>query len=276
MSGGPASLETSPVNSGQAVAAAVLRRDRAVVLAGLAAVVAAAAGYTITMAQAYHSVTTAVLQHHHGPATPGAPGFIGLAGMWIVMQVAMMSPTAVPMVLMHVRVQRHRYPGQSPLGMTALFTAGYLVVWAAFSVILAGAQTLLQGQGWLSAPGAAAVPGLAGGILIAAGLFQFSALKAACLNACRSPVHYFMLEWREGPGGALRMGLQHGVHCVGCCWLLMALLFAAGVMNLLWMAVITAFVLAEKALPQGRRLAYAGGLLLILWGLVMIGLSYRF
>jgi predicted metal-binding membrane protein len=117
---------------------------------------------------------------------------------------------------------------------------------------------------------ASASPWLAGGILIAAGLFQFSKLKEACLSQCRSPVTYFMLEWREGNTGALRMGLKHGVHCVGCCWVLMALLFVAGVMNLLWMALITVFVLIEKVMPRGELFGRVGGVGMVIWGIGII------
>jgi predicted metal-binding membrane protein len=114
---------------------------------------------------------------------------------------------------------------------------------------------------------------LSGGILIAAGLFQFSGLKEACLSQCRSPVTYFMLEWREGNTGALRMGLKHGVHCVGCCWVLMGLLFMAGVMNLLWMAVITGFVLLEKVMPKGDIFGRVGGVGMVIWGICLIVLT---
>jgi len=174
------------------------------------------------------------------------------------------------MVLMHTKVERHRHPEQTPFIPTTLFFMGYILVWMAFSVVLTLGQTFLQFTAMLSPKMASSSPWLAGGILIAAGLFQFSKLKEACLSQCRSPVTYFMLEWREGNIGALRMGVKHGVYCVGCCWILMTLLFVAGVMNLLWMALITAFVLAEKVVPRGDLIVRLAGIGMIVWGIGLI------
>lgn len=255
------------------IAEAVIKRDRKIILAGLAAIVVVAAIYTINMAQSYNGVAAAMLHHHHDHAGHGGNNFLNLFIMWTVMQVAMMSPTAVPMILMHTKVERHRNPDQSPIVPTTLFFLGYIIVWAVFSAVFAGVQMALQSAALLPPEMESASPWLAGGILIAAGLFQFSKLKEACLNQCRSPVTYFMLEWREGNTGALLMGLKHGVHCVGCCWVLMALLFVAGVMNLLWMAVITAFVLLEKILPEGDVFGRVGGVGMIIWGICLIALA---
>jgi predicted metal-binding membrane protein len=117
---------------------------------------------------------------------------------------------------------------------------------------------------------AAASPALAGGLLIAAGLYQWMPFKGACLSHCRSPFHFFSAEWREGIGGALAMGMRHGSYCVGCCWLLMALLFVAGVMNLLWVAVLAGFVLLEKLVPRGDWIGRVGGLAMVRWGVWVI------
>jgi predicted metal-binding membrane protein len=251
------------------VADAVIRRDRTIILAGLAAIILAAAIYTVRMAQTYGGMPATIL-HQHDHAGQGSDSFLILFTMWAVMMVAMMSPTAVPMVLMHTKVERHRHPEQTPFVPTTIFFMGYILVWAAFSAVLALGQMLLQSTALLSPGMASASPWLAGGILIAAGLFQFSKLKEACLSQCRSPVTYFMLEWREGNTGALRMGLKHGVHCVGCCWVLMALLFVAGVMNLLWMALITVFVLIEKVMPRGELFGRVGGVGMVIWGIGII------
>ena len=251
------------------VANAVIKRDRTIVLAGLGIIILAAAIYTVNMAQAYGGMPASLL-HQHDHASHGSENFLTLFVMWTVMQVAMMSPTAIPMVLMHTKVERHRHPERSPIIRTTLFFLGYILVWMAFSAVFALGQMILQSTALLSPGMASTSPWLAVGILIATGLFQFSKLKEACLSQCRSPVTYFMLEWREGDIGALWMGLKHGIHCVGCCWILMALLFVAGVMNLLWMAIITAFVLIEKVMPRGDLFGRVVGFGMVLWGIGLI------
>jgi predicted metal-binding membrane protein len=249
---------------------AVLKRDRMIVSLGLAAILMLAAYITFDMAQYHNNVAAAVLEHHHQHGNETPDGFWHLFGMWTVMQVAMMSPTAVPMLLMHVKVQRSRRPAETPYLQTIIFFVGYLIVWTAFSAAIAGVQVYLQSTSLLTPQMTFVSPWLAGGILIAAGLFQFSKLKEVCLNSCRSPVTYLMLEWREDNFGALMMGLKHGLHCVGCCWVLMALLFVAGVMNLLWMSIITVFVLLEKVMPKGELFGKVGGIAMILWGAVLV------
>lgn len=255
------------------IAEAVIKRDRSIVLTGLSAVILVATIYTISMARTYNGMAAAMLQQHNHIAHD-SESFMNLFIMWTVMQVAMMSPTAIPMVLMHTKVERNRNPERSPVLRTTLFLLGYIIVWAAFSAVFAWIQILLQAMALLSPAMESTSPWLAGGILIAAGLFQFSKLKEVCLTQCRSPVTYFMLEWREGNVGAFLMGLKHGVHCVGCCWVLMALLFVAGVMNLLWMAVITAFVLIEKLMPKGDIFGRFGGIVMVIWGISIIILAF--
>lgn len=254
------------------VAEAVLRRDRMVVSLGLAAIILVAVYFTVDMAQYHNTLAAQLLDHHHGHATQAQDGFWHLFGMWTVMQIAMMSPTAVPMILMHTKVQRTRIAEKSPLLHTIVFFLGYIIVWTGFSAVFAAIQVWMQSMALLTPAMASASPWLAGGILIAAGAFQFSKLKEVCLNGCRTPVTYFMSEWREGYGGALFMGLKHGVHCVGCCWVLMALLFVAGVMNLFWMAIITAFVMAEKLWAKGELFGQVGGVAMIVWGLGIMGM----
>lgn len=254
------------------IAAAVIRRDRNIVLSGLVAIILSAAIYTVRMAQTYNGMAAAML-HQHDHMAHGSDSFLSLLLMWTVMQIAMMSPTAILMVLMHTKVERSRFPSRSPVFRSALFLLGYIMVWAGFSLVFALLQMLLQATTLLSPGMTSTSPWLAGGILIAAGLFQFSKLKEVCLTECRSPVAYFMLEWRDGDSGALVMGLKHGVHCVGCCWILMALLFVAGVMNLLWMAIITAFILIEKLMPKGDIFGRVAGAGMIIWGLSIILLA---
>jgi predicted metal-binding membrane protein len=191
--------------------------------------------------------------------------------MWSVMMVAMMVPSATPMVLLYAAVDRKRRVERSPLGGTAFFVLGYLLVWTAFSAGATGVQWGLHSAALLSPMMVSTSNLLGGSLLVAAGLFQLTPLKTACLRHCRTPLHFFMGEWREGELGALAMGAKHGAYCVGCCWVLMALLFVAGVMNLLWVAVITVFVLVERGVPGGDVVGRVTGMVLIVAGLVIGG-----
>jgi predicted metal-binding membrane protein len=191
-------------------------------------------------------------------------GRFGLvAAMWWVMMIAMMLPSAAPLILLYARV--HRHTGDAP--PTAPFLAGYLTVWLAFALIAAALHALLEQQGLVSSMTMAAVaPWLSAGFLAAAGIYQLTALKDACLTSCRTPTEFLTRHYRPGAKGAWRMGLLHGAYCVGCCWLLMALLFVGGVMNLAWIAALTLLVAAEKLLPGGHWIARLSGVLFILWG----------
>jgi predicted metal-binding membrane protein len=149
---------------------------------------------------------------------------------------------------------------------------GYVLVWSGFAAAAAVSQWGLNMAALLSPMMVSVNPFLGGGLLIAAGLFQWSPIKYVCLNHCRTPLGFIMTEWREGPKGALTMGLRHGVFCLGCCWVLMSLLFVLGVMNLLWIAVLAGFVLIEKVAPAGRWISRISGLFLLAWGaLLMLG-----
>jgi predicted metal-binding membrane protein len=174
--------------------------------------------------------------------------------MWAVMMVAMMVPSASPMVMAYARVASAR--GAHPAWRVWSFVAGYIAVWTLYSVVATASQIALQ-QLALATP-------LVGAIILAvAGIYQFTPLKQACLGRCQSPIGFLMTHWREGATGAFRMGLQHGAFCVGCCWMLMALLFVVGVMNLAWVAAISAFVLLEKGTPWGYLIARVSGAALI-------------
>jgi predicted metal-binding membrane protein len=185
--------------------------------------------------------------------------------MWSVMMVGMMLPSAAPVILLVVGAYRRR-GGRGAQLCTIAFTVGYLAAWTGFSAAAALAQTALHAAALLSGAMASKSAVLAGGIFVVAGAYQWAPWKYACLSHCRSPLHFLSQEWREGALGAFRMGLRHGVFCVGCCWALMVILFAAGVMNLLWVAAIAAFVLVEKLLPGGPLVGRATGALLIAWG----------
>jgi predicted metal-binding membrane protein len=190
--------------------------------------------------------------------------------MWAVMMVAMMMPSAAPMVLAFLSLNQSRSAAKRPLVPVGIFVTGYLIGWTAFSLIAALAQWRLHEAALLSAAMAATSPVLSGSLLIAAGIFQWTPFKRACLKNCRSPLSFIMSEWREGTWGALVMGLRHGAYCVGCCWALMALLFVAGVMNLAWVAAIALFVMAEKILTKEELLSRASGVALLTAGIALV------
>jgi predicted metal-binding membrane protein len=186
--------------------------------------------------------------------------------MWWVMMIAMMLPSASPMILLFASIYRKQKEQGAAYVPTTVFAAGYLVAWGGFSLLAAAAQWGLEQLGFLSAM-MVSTNGLFGGvILIVAGIYQLTPLKHACLSHCRSPVQFITQHWRKGRLGAFRMGLDHGVYCLGCCWSLMALLFVGGVMNLYWIAGLALFILLEKMIPAGHRLGWRTGIVLVAWG----------
>ena len=186
--------------------------------------------------------------------------------MWVVMMAAMMVPAAGPMILAFATINRRQAPGAGPPVPTGIFLVGYLAVWAGFSLVATLGQWALTWAALLSPVTLSVTPVVGSLLLLAAGGYQFTPLKARCLARCQSPIGFILSEWREGPRGALVMGLRHGAFCVGCCWVLMALLFAAGVMNLFWIAAIAALVLLEKLSPAPRAMSWGAGALLLAWG----------
>ncbi len=190
--------------------------------------------------------------------------------MWAEMMVAMMIPSAAPMILTFATVNRKRREQERPFVPTGIFLSGYLVAWTAFSALAAVAQWALHATALLSPMMVSTSPVLGGVLLIAAGVFQWTPLKNSCLTHCRSPLSFLMTDWREGKAGAFAMGLKHGAYCTGCCWFLMALLFVAGVMNMWWVAIISILVLAEKVLPKGLWLGKIAGVFLATWGIWML------
>ena len=190
--------------------------------------------------------------------------------MWTVMMVAMMVPSAAPMILSFLTVNQRRKAAGRPFVPVAIFLLGYLAVWTAFSAIATFAEWGLHQASMLSTTMTATNTSLNGGLLIAAGVFQWTPLKRACLKSCRSPLTFLMSEWRDGTAGAFIMGMRHGAYCAGCCWFLMALLFVAGVMNLLWVAIIALFVMAEKISAKGELLSHVAGVALVIAGTTLI------
>jgi len=190
--------------------------------------------------------------------------------MWALMMVAMMLPSAAPMILLFATINRRRSGPPGAAVPTGIFVAGYLVVWGAFSALAALGQAGLQHAALLSRETLMALPWLGGVFLLLAGCWELTPLKYACLARCQSPLSFIMTEWREGRRGALVMGLRHGLFCLGCCWALMGLLFVAGVMNLLWVAVLAALVLAQKLLPVGRLAGWVTGAVLLAAGVAVL------
>lgn len=247
----------------------ILRRDRLAVLSGLTVITLLAWTYLAYLAwdMQHMDMEMAMPQMQAW----GAVEYLLMFLMWTVMMAAMMIPSAAPMILMFAGVNRKRREQDRPYVPTAVFVAGYLTVWTAFSAAATLVQGALHQAALLSSMMVSTSPVLGGGLLLAAGVFQWTPLKRACLDHCRSPLSVILSEWREGTQGAFVMGLRHGAYCVGCCWFLMVLLFVAGVMNLLWVAAIAVFVLIEKAAPQGVWAGRAAGVALIAAGVLMIG-----
>ena len=204
------------------------------------------------------------------PASWSAGYALLMVAMWWVMMIAMMLPSAAPTILLHAMVERRARGATASggtLGATVAFTTGYLLIWGVFSIIAAGLQWAFLAAGWL-APGMlnATSAAFAAGVLIAAGVYQLTGAKRACLAHCRGPIHYLTRHWRRGASGAFIMGLHHGTYCLGCCWALMGVLFFGGIMNLYWIVGLACIVLLEKLAGSGPRLAGAIGVVLVIWG----------
>ena len=203
-----------------------------------------------------------------------APGdsvayLLASATMWLVMMIAMMTPAALPMLLVFRGLDRGPASQLEPL----LLAGGYLASWSAFALLATIAQWWLHGHDYLHGASLAASHRVAGAILIAAGIWQLTPFKAACLAHCRGPMGFFLAHGRAGRWGAITMGLHHGTYCIGCCWMLMALMFAGGAMSVATMAALAIFVLAERLLPGGKWVTRLPGLGLIVFGAVLSAFS---
>lgn len=246
---------------------AIYRRDRTIVVAALLGITA------LAWAHMYQAASPTVLHAHHG-APLGAEWGVGdvlLAFvMWNMMMVGMMIPTASPMIVAFATANRRSRARGGPFVPTAFFVSGYLLVWAGYSAGATLAQWSLHSASLLTPDVLRTTPLVGGVLLIVAGLFQWSSLKYNCLTQCRTPLSFLLNEWRQGKRGALHMGLKHGAYCVGCCWALMALMFVAGAMNLLWTAALAAYMLLEKVAPAGERIGRAAGVMFALTGIWMV------
>ncbi|WP_324762674.1 DUF2182 domain-containing protein [Sinorhizobium meliloti] len=281
----------------------LLRRDRVIVAASLAALTVIAWTYTLWLAAAMSGDGMSMSGPGMGAdmrmdpamemdgmemeagAAPSLGTVLGIsprpwspveAGvtltMWIVMMVGMMLPSATPMVLLYARVGRQSRKEGKPFAATGFFAGGYLLAWVGFALAATLGQWLMEGT-LLSPALASASRIFSGVVLIVAGLYQWTPLKDACLSQCQTPIVFLQRHggFRRDPAGAVGLGLRHGLYCIGCCWALMTLLFVGGIMNVLWIAAIAIFVLAEKVFFPGRLLSRIAGTLLIaagLWQLV--------
>ena len=251
---------------------ALLRRDRFWIMFGILGVTGLAWLYTAGLVEPSHGYGTHVLGTHHGAHGAASP-FSLLLAMWVVMMVAMMLPTASPMILTYASLARRQKAGRwSGLSVPAL-VLGYLSAWLVFSSVAAGLDSVLQQAAWISSAGKSQSFFLSGGLLVLAGVFQWTPLKTACLARCRSPLALMLTQWREGAFGAFRMGWRHGLFCVGCCWALMGLMWVAGMLNLLWLAALTLYMLAEKVLPGAERWSRWAGSVSVVVGLALWGLA---
>jgi predicted metal-binding membrane protein len=254
------------------------RYDRAVVVALLIAVTALAWAYTAHQANVMDNMDAAMWREMSMSMNEMAPSWTPLGAlflfvMWTAMMAAMMVPGTAPMVMAFATINRRRRERGAPYVPTAVFLAGYLVVWAGFSIVATALQLLLQRMGLLTTMMQSASYYLSAGLFLAAGLYQFSPLKERCLAYCRSTDGFILSEWRDGALGAAIMGLRHGLFCMGCCAALMVLLFAIAVMDLRWVAALTVMVTVEKLLPGARfwRFGIGAGLLAIGVGFALLG-----
>jgi predicted metal-binding membrane protein len=244
----------------------VLRHDRVIVAVGLAGAVALAWVYLAAGAGIDMSMAGMPME-----PMPWSTFYAALVfTMWWVMMIAMMVPSAAPMVLLFTAIKRKQAAPVSPSVEAWIFLSGYLLIWAGFSLVAALAQWGLERVGLLSMAMASTSAVFGGVILVVAGLYQLTPIKSACLRYCQSPVLFLSQHWRPGAVGAFRMGLRHGGYCLGCCWFLMVLLFVSGVMNLFWIVGIALYVACEKLLPLGHRLSRAAGVALIVSGTIVL------
>ena len=242
-----------------------LRRNRLLVALSLAGVVGLAWLYLWRAAVSMHGADHAAMSMDMSASDPATIALTFV--MWVVMMAGMMLPSAAPTILLYAAMARKHAQQGTAFASAGIFVAGYLAVWTGFSLLAALLQTVLKHAELLTPMMSSASSELDAALLLAAGVYQLTPLKEACLSKCRDPVQFFMIHWRPGAAGAFRMGLRHGTYCVGCCWVLMLLLFALGVMNLAWVALIAAFVLVEKLLPAGRVTSRLAGAALIVVGL---------
>jgi predicted metal-binding membrane protein len=266
----------------EAALEAALRRDRTVISAALLMLVVIAWAYVVQLADDMNMGGMDMTGFRMIPAgaslmmpatAPWQPiEFAYVFAMWTVMMIGMMTPSAAPMILLYARVGRQAAAERKPFAATSWFAGGYLLAWAGFALAATLGQWALERGGWLTSATASASALFSGAVLLAAGLYQWIPLKDACLRQCQVPLQFIQRHggFRGDAPGAVSLGLRHGGYCVGCCWMLMALLFVGGVMNVLWIAVMTIFVLLEKLIPAGRLISRLFGTTFLAAGVWLI------
>jgi predicted metal-binding membrane protein len=250
---------------------AMLRRDRLVFVAGLVIVVAMA--WTWLLLGAGMNMSAVEMTQMAGmngwlmQQAEWTPGYAALMfSMWWIMMIAMMLPSAAPVLLLYIRVIRKDKRASASPVMGSVFAAGYVIAWGVFSLVATALQWVMEANHLMSPMMETTNVWLGAAILISAGVWQLTPIKDMCLRHCRTPLGFLIGNWRPGHLGALRMGVEHGAYCLGCCWFLMTLLFFGGVMNLYWIVGLAAFVLLEKMLPNGHWFGRTTGVVLIAWG----------
>jgi predicted metal-binding membrane protein len=254
------------------------RRDRTIVAAALIVLTALAWSYVLWLAadmdmggmdmSGFRMIPAGMGMMMPATAPWKAMELAFAFAMWAVMMIGMMTPSAMPMILLYARVGRQAADAGKPLAATGWFAAGYLLIWIAFALVATSAQWALERTNLLT-PMMSVASGVFGAfVMVAAGLYQLTPLKDACLRQCQAPWLFIQRHggFRGGARGSIALGARHGMYCVGCCWVLMALLFVGGVMNVIWIAAITFFVLAEKVVPAGRVISRIAGAGFFAWG----------
>ena len=251
------------------VVGAILRRDRAVTIAGLCLAIGLAWIYLILMPMPDNGMGGMVMLEPMPVAWTVYYALLMFV-MWVVMNAAMMLPGAAPAILLVAALARHQDArGKAPVSAGA-FALGYLAVWTGFSALAVALQWRLDQMALMDSNIAMASVKLAGTLLVAAGVYQWTPLKRTCLTHCRSPLDVITRYWLPGRVGALSAGVRHGLYCAGCCGFLMALLFVGGVMNLAWVAAVSVLVLGEKLAPGGQLLSWLIGVGLVIWGSLVL------
>jgi predicted metal-binding membrane protein len=267
-------IRTGPLES-------VLRRDRTIVGGALAGMVLLSWTYVLAGAgtgmSALHmsGLPTAMRMGSPIAVLQPMPWTVGYSLvifiMWWLMMLAMMLPSAAPMILLFAALARKRREAGAPYVATGLFGSGYLAVWGGFSVLAVTLQWQLDRIALLSPMMLTSSMALGALLLIGAGVWQFTPLKQACLRHCCSPAQYLSQHWRKGRAGAFHMGIRHGTYCLGCCWMMMLLLFYGGIMNIYWIAGLSMLVVVERIAPLRQWVTNLTGVTLIVWGGTLLG-----
>jgi predicted metal-binding membrane protein len=240
----------------------LLRQDRVIVIVGATAISLLGWSYLLYEGWAMEHMDLVSMAMPSAGAW-GLPDLLTIFAMWTIMMIAMMVPSVTPMLLTFAMINRSRHAQGLVFVPVWVFLAGYVTMWTAFSLVATLAQWGLHNVGLISPMMVGTSPLLGSLVLMLAGIYQWTPFKRACLKHCRGPLQFLLNYWRDGNLGAFLMGVRHGAYCLGCCWLLMAILFAVGVMNLAWIAVLSVFVLLEKIIPRESLVARTAGILLV-------------